>query len=351
MKSLKIGYQPLSPSLKSAGDRRRLLFWAKNRGHTVITDLSQRVDVLVASENSDFQSTVFAKKKVPVIFDLVDAYLSPLNPYDDFARGLAKKLTGQISGGVKPFSHHVRKFCMNSDAVICSSIEQEAVINPLNSNTHIILDSHEEIKFIEPKIAGSSHSIEKRILWEGQPATIRGVQQISPVLFELSRKNNLYFDFVTDEKYFEFLGKFFKRKTSHLLKQDLNSVFDRMRIVPWSPDNLAMAAQKSSIAMIPIDLSIPMQKLKPENRLLIMWRLGLPCLTSSSSSYARVSRDAGVSAACGSQEIWLDKFNNLLNDPVYAHREILLGQNYIRETHSKTVLLNKWDQAIESVMR
>ena len=63
MKPLKIGYWPLSPTLKSAGDRRRLLFWAKDRGHTVITDLTQKVDVIVASENSDFQSIVFAKQE------------------------------------------------------------------------------------------------------------------------------------------------------------------------------------------------------------------------------------------------------------------------------------------------
>ena len=128
MKRLKIGYQPLSPTLTSAGDRRRLLFWANTRGHSVVTDLTQKVDVIVVSENSDFQSPVLTQKGTPIVFDLVDAYLSPLNIYDDFARGLAKKLSGQISGGVKPFSHHIRNFCLNSNAVICSSVEQESVV-------------------------------------------------------------------------------------------------------------------------------------------------------------------------------------------------------------------------------
>ena len=128
MSKLKIGYWPLSQTLNSAGDRRRLIFWAKARGHSIITDLNQSVDVIVASENSDFNSSHFAQGKTPVIFDLIDAYLSPLNPYDDLARGIAKKLSGQISGGVKPFSHHVRDFCVSSAAVICSSAEQEEVI-------------------------------------------------------------------------------------------------------------------------------------------------------------------------------------------------------------------------------
>ena len=124
MRKLKIGYWPLSENLKSAGDRRRVVFWAQARGHEIVTDLRQNVDVIIASEKSDFNSLVFANPKAPIIFDLIDAYLSPLNSYDDLARGVAKRLSGQISGEVKPFSHHAKDFCLSVDAVICSSIEQ-----------------------------------------------------------------------------------------------------------------------------------------------------------------------------------------------------------------------------------
>jgi len=350
MKPLKIGYWPLSPTLTSAGDRRRLLFWAKNRGHDVITDLTQKVDVIVASENSDFESHLFAQKGVPVVFDLVDAYLSPLNPFDDFARGLAKKISGQISGSVKPFSHHVRNFCMNSNAVICSSIEQEAVIKPYNPITHVILDSHDELPFIDPKLARSTSSNESHILWEGQPATIRGVQQISSILLQLSKENKLHFDFVTDQKYFQFLGKYLEMNTLRLLKRDLSPIIDRVKIIPWTPDNLVVSAKKSAIAMIPIDLTVPMQTLKPENRLLIMWRLGLPCLTSPSLAYTRVASQAGVNAICDSPEVWLENFGNLLSDPSFALEEILRGQNYLSEMHNSNALLAKWDRAMESVV-
>ena len=350
MRQFKVGYQPLSSTLTAAGDRRRLLFWAKNRGHEIVIDLTQKVDVIVASENSDFESNLFTQKGVPVVFDLVDAYLSPLNPWDDFARGLAKKLSGQISGSVKPFSHHVRNFCMSSNAVICSSPEQEAVIKPFNPNTHVILDSHDEIPLIDPKLARSTSSNGSHILWEGQPATIRGVQQIRSTLFQLSKESDVYFDFVTDEKYFQLLGKYFEMNTLRLLKRDLGPLIDRVRIIPWTPDNLIASAQKSKIAMIPIDLRVPMQKLKPENRLLIMWRLGLPCLTSPSPAYIRVANQAGVNAVCDSPRVWLENFSNLLNDPIVALEEILRGQNYLREHHSREGLLNKWDQAIESVV-
>ena len=175
MSKLRIGYSPLSQDLNSAGDRRRLVFWAKNRGHTLITNLKQKVDVIVAGENSDFNSSVFTESTAPIIFYLVDAYLSPLNPIDDLARGIGKKISGQITGVIRPFSHHIREFCRRSNAVICSSIEQQEVIQKLNRNCHVILDSHEEIPFSKFSMLSHEPSSVKRILWEGQPATIRGV--------------------------------------------------------------------------------------------------------------------------------------------------------------------------------
>ena len=351
MKKLKIGYWPLSQTLNSAGDRRRLIFWAKTRGHTVTTDLSQRVDVIVASENSDFNSAYFSNRRVPIIFDLIDAYLSPLNPFDDLARGFAKRTSGQISGTIKPFSHHVRDFCLSSSAVICSSIEQEAVIRGFNTNTHVILDSHDEIPFLVPSTPETSKSNLRQILWEGQPATIRGVKIISSSLLEISKTTNLSINFVTDEKYYKFLNKYIKRNTSDLLIKDLGQIANLATIIPWSPNNLMRSAQKSSVAMIPINLSVPMQRLKPENRLLIMWRLGLPCLTSPSPAYMRVSGLAGVSVICNNINDWTKNFNRLLYDDNYAMSQILAGQNYLYENHNGKILLSKWDMAFESVVR
>jgi len=350
MRKLNIGYWPLSPTFTSAGDRRRLIFWARARGHTIVTDLNQSVDVIVASENSDFNSPYFFRKQIPIIFDLVDAYLSPLNSSDDLIRGIAKRITGQIGGGIKPFSQHIMDFCLNSSAVICSSVEQEEVISSYNTNTHVILDSHDEIPFISPPKPGVSISKEHRILWEGQPATIGGIKNISPVLLELSKTISLSLDFVTDEKYYQFLNKYIQRRTLNLLKKDIRQIINLVNVIPWSPENLLECARVSNVAMIPIDLSVPMQKLKPENRLLIMWRLGLPCLTSPSPAYTRVAHKAGVDTICETPQEWLAKFKGLLENPTFAYQEVLRGQNYLSEMHNREALLIKWDRAIESVV-
>jgi hypothetical protein len=350
MRSLRIGYWPLSPSLKSAGDRRRLVFWARVRGHTIVTDLDQKVDVVVASENSDFNSKYFTQRGVPVIFDLVDAYLSPRNSIDDIARGIAKGFSGQISGHLKPFSNHVRDFCIKANSVICSSVEQEALIAPYNLNTHVILDSHEELPFLDPPIYPNNAKNEHRILWEGQPATIRGIKSISRALSEVSNSIQFELDFVTDIKFFQLLNKYVERDTMKVLEKDLGQIANLANIIPWSPNNLVKSAKNSDLALIPLDLSVPIQNLKPENRLLIMWRLGIPCLTSPSPAYARVARQSGASVVCDSLSNWSVSIKRLLNDSNFAHNEIVMGQNYLREYHTRGILLKKWDLAFESVI-
>jgi hypothetical protein len=350
MKNLRVGYWPLSANLKSAGDRRRVVYWAKTRGHTLVTDLSENVDVIIASERSDFNSTYLTYSNVPIIFDLVDSYLSPSNPGNDFFRGFAKLMSGQISGSVKPFSHHVRDFCVNSTAVICSSVEQERLIKPYNANTHVILDSHHEIPFIEPSFETDQKADKLSILWEGQPATINGLKGITPTLLKLQSMNDMHLNFVTDEKYFQFLNRYIERSTRQLLKRNLGDLVDHASIFPWSPDQLVENAKKSSIAIIPLDLSVPMQMLKPENRMLIMWRLGLPCLTSPSPAYTRVANRAEVTAVCHTLDDWLGNVDRLMSDKAFAIDEVNSGQNYLRHYHNETILLGKWDAAIDSVL-
>ena len=347
---LKVGYWPLSSNLSSPGDRRRVIFWAEARGHEIVLDCNQKVDVIIASEKTDFNSPLFSATKAPVIFDLIDAYLSPHSLLEDTSRGLAKKLTGQISGKVKPFSMHVRDFCLNAKAVICSSPEQESLIRVFNLNTHVILDSHEEFPMNEFSFRARAETSNFRLLWEGQPATIRGVKQISSVLSELDLTHPVNIDFVTDKQYFQFLGKYIKRETGHLLERDLKDLYSKASLTPWTRKNLSESAFQSDAAIIPIDLSIPMQRLKPENRLLIMWRLGLPCLTSATPAYVRVATQAGVNSTCELSSDWLENFKRLLNDRYFAREEVLRGQNYIHENHNRDSILRKWDLVIESVL-
>lgn len=347
MKPLRIGYQALSHDLSHPGDRRRLVFWAKNRGHTITTDLTEPVDVIVLSERADFGAFPKKAKGIPIIFDLVDAYLTKENSLEDWLRGTSKVLTGQLSGTPKPFTKFVQNLCISASAVICSSPEQMKTISPFSKNVHVILDSHDELPMLpfDPKIANKL----RKVLWEGMPATLAGVGQITPALKATKTSLDVEFDFVTDPNYFRLLGKFFKRGTSSLLKRNLGDVYSYSKIVPWSRGNLVEVAKESSLSIIPINLSSPLQYLKPENRLLIMWRLGLPCLTSPSPAYIRVAKAADTDTICYSINDWAEKISMTLKNPDIAESIVAKGQSYLAEHHNRDLILQKWDAVFESV--
>ena len=146
------------------------------------------------------------------------------------------------------------------------------------------------------------------------------------------------------------MNKYLQRHTSDLLRRNLGAASTFATLSPWSQGELVDRARKCSAAMIPINLNVPMQRFKPENRLLIMWRLGLPCLTSPSPAYIRVSQQAGVDTVCNTPEDWFEKFQEILNDPSYAYSVVRNGQNYLSENHNRSILLKKWDTVFESVV-
>jgi hypothetical protein len=337
--------------MNSPGDRRRLVFWARSRGHEIITDLTQKVDVIVASENSDFKAKVFSETKVPIVFDLIDALLCSKNPIDDLARGIIKRVDKQLSDGFSVYTRYVKDFCQLSKIVICSSPEQEKIAQEFNRNTHAILDCHSEIPFRDlSNINRIPNTHIKKIFWEGQPATINGIKKIRSAIGKIVTNNDLELDFITDKKYFRLLNKYIEADTLNLLADSLKLGENKVSVTSWSSENLLEGAQRSTFAIIPIDLSNPIIKFKPENRLLIMWRLGLPCLTSASPAYKRVSQNAGVGAVCEDSNEWLRKMQIFIDDPKFAREEALRGQAYLRDNHTESQILKKWDAAIESAL-
>jgi hypothetical protein len=229
---------------------------------------------------------------------------------------------------------------------VCSSYEQRELIKKYNSNIHIILDSHEEIPVLNPRKYIKSN----KILWEGLPVTIYNINQISSVLKNISFDINLELEFLTDKEYFRYGNRFIKKDTLTMLKKDLKGFSGQIRVLPWTVNNLIYASKGSKLAVIPLNLNLAMNKFKPENKLLIMWRLGLPCLVSPNTSYMRIAKNLDLENVCYNDSDWMKKIQRYLFDPDFAFFEACKGQNYVIEHHSKNVILAKWDSLLESVI-
>ena len=350
MKKLKIGYVPITSDLNSPGDRRRLVFWAKKRGHHIELEDFSSVDLIVLSERSDLSMFIALDTKTPIVFDLVDGYLAAENSVKDFFRGGLKVLSGQLSGSVKNFSKTVADMCSRADLIICSSIEQKELVGKFSKNCHIILDSHEEIPNLAFKNIDYASTENFQLMWEGLPATLGGFETIYSNLESqfLSKAGTL--NLVTNTSYYRLLGEHFPRPTESKVNSIFGKSSKKIEVWPWSIKNLVASSEISRGGLIPIHANNPIQYLKPENRLLVMWKLGIPTITSGIPSYERIEASTKLSFTCQTDLDWKSNINTLINNKDYAAEQVTLGKQYLLENHTEEILLSKWDQAIKSIV-
>jgi hypothetical protein len=342
-----IGYVPQSTSLQHPADRRRVIYWAKARGHEVTQDLTRAVDVYLLSGVADFAKVPRLQGRAPVIIDLIDGYLLPQNPILDLLRGFGK---GLVAGNMRVPSKYttiLTKALNQADGVLCATPEQKNAISVFNPRCFDVLDFHEEFPFCKYD-SRSAHA--NKILWEGQPYTISGLSYIQKQLKQISMRNDFELSLVTDMQTPRYLGKFGKIKTSKRIV-DLETILqDKIKLRPWSIQAVIEEAQKATVALLPLDKKNFLNPLKPENRLLIMWRLGVPCLTSPNLAYQRVMALAGIQNICDGQEEWLNQILSILENPKEQKEIVEKGQAYIRQFHGLNSTLLKWDEAFESIV-
>jgi len=349
LKKLKIGYVPISMDLNHPADRRRVAFWAKNRGHKIITDLTLPHDVVIISERGDIGSWSRKVFGPPRIFDLIDGYLEPMSTGNDLLRGYAKFATGQTTGSIRRFSKQVEKLCTSVQGVICSTPEQRSSILRFNSNVHPILDSHDEFPLLSPRISPRTQKV-VALFWEGLPFTLSNLSIIENALKDIDSGTSVTLSVITDSKYPKYAGKYLTRDTSRYIQKKLPGLSTKINLIPWSAGSVKDSAVISDLGILPISINEPMNNYKAENRLLIMWRLGLPVLASPTKAYSRVFNSIGSDGICSDPQNWVSQIENFTRNREPFMDQIGRGQEYLSEHHSKEKLLQSWDTAIRSVL-
>jgi len=346
---LKIGYVPNSLDMGHPADRRRLVYWAKNRGHEIILDLSQKHDVLLLSGRADLTRWAEEKTRAPLILDLVDGYLGKEHLWRDWVRGAGKVFTGHNSGAPRPYRKIVGDACQLAQAVICETVEQKATILPYCQNTHSILDFHEEFPML-PFNQEVQNKNFPALMWEGLPFTAKGLLLLESAIEEINKTQSVSLEMVTDLDYPMFLGKYFYQNTERILQSIPSHLGNRFKITEWNLEVVVQAARRSHLAVLPLDPSGTLNPLKAENRLLMMWRIGLPTLTSPSLAYSRVMQTTSIDGICRNPIEWLEKITEMMNSVELRRDTVERGQQYIRDTHSEKILLEAWDELFESVL-
>ena len=348
MASLKIGYIPQSHDLRHPADRRRLIYWAKRRGHEIVLDPEKKTDVTVLSGRANFTFWTQKNNTGPIILDLIDGYLGNEKPWKDWARGGGKVLVGQVGGRPRPYREIIAEVCNVSSAVICASPEQRETILPHCKNTHSIMDFHEEFPMLAKRMRDSASGT--TLMWEGFPFTAKGLLLLKEAFSEISKNHSLTLNLVTDLRYPRLLGKYFYGETREILENIPQILSGNLKFARWSIDQVVNTAKESDISVLPLDPSGSLNPLKPEGRLLIMWRLGLPCLVSPTLAYERVMKLSGNNGICYTTEDWIRRLLDLMESEELRSEMVERGQQYIRDNHSEEKTLILWDELFEGVL-
>ena len=106
---------------------------------------------------------------------------------------------------------------------------------------------------------------------------------------------------------------------------------------------------ESDIAIIPINPHSNIAQGKPENKLILMWKMGMPTITHSTKSYDRVMQEAGINLSCKTNDDWLENLIKLSSEEKLRQSIGKKAKTYTEQNYSEEVILKKWDNLFESI--
>ena len=342
---LTIGYSGYSINNLGTADRRRILYWAAVRGHKIVKINDSSADVRVITSSSDLEFWRNHKSNVPLVLDVVDGLLAEKSPFKDYLRAVSSSSKFGLSKiRSTQFSKLITEVAQKSNSVICSCREQSVEWNERGVRPHEILDFHEEFPEISNPKRPSMETI--NLFWEGLPVTLNALSNLSGI-FEDNKDKIYHLNLLTQKKSFKFKNRFVPISTSDLVTSQVKSTNLKFKVWDWSVANCAAIAQRSHLGVIPLSLSTGYHRLKAENRLLIMWRLGLNTLTSPLDSYSRVMKSADIDGICSTNSDWSEKHKEILNSEDLRIENLEKARSYLSQNHNREILLKKWDSVFE----
>ena len=349
-RDLRIGYVPFEPTFTHPGDRRRFCFYARQRGLDFeIADPRKDYDVVVVSPGGDISLWQRYPGNAKIIYQQIDSYLAAGNrDWKSVFRGAAKFAVRQNRHLLVDYVEGIRRMCRRADAVICTTAEQVDDIRACCSNVHIILDFHSTVtaKVKQDYAAGDVFNL----VWEGLAGNFQFFSQLRGVFDEIKRTRRIAIHLVTDLEYGLYLhGKVGKRYTTDLARRTFGSL-DGVYLYAWNEQTAATIMTACDLALIPIDLKNPLVCGKPENKLLLFWRMAIPTIVSATPAYARVMRQSGVNMACSTAEDWRRMLARYMGDEAARRAAGLRGKQFAEQHYNVEKMLSQWDDVFASVL-
>lgn len=345
---LKIGYLPYAPGCKAAGDRRRFCAYAALRELPYDEAVrGKNYDLVVVSSMCDYSYWSRIKSRCgALIVDLADSYLSATPGWRDSVKGPAMFFSGRWKYFEPSFRQALQRLCQNADVVLCSTPEQRASLLPYNERVVPVLDFHRG----EIHTNKQDHFPHKpfRLVWEGVGESLFGFQQVAQALQKVASERPVELHLLTDLT-FRRMNHVWPIRAEALVRKLLPGIDSYL--YSWNRSMFSTIVSNCDLALIPVDLNNPMARSKPENRLLMFWRLGLPCITSSTPAYDRVFSQCGLKDSSCTESEWYGCLTEHMTNPGRRQQNVKRGADYLAREVDEAGLLTKWDTAVSLALQ
>lgn len=343
---LRVGYVPFSLDFKHPADSRRFARYAAARKISVeIADPGEDYDLIVVSQAADLSVwSEYSKPRAKIVYDFTDSYLavSRRDPRG-ILRGLAKFVTRQSRYLRLDHWKALEAMCRRSDSVVCVTKEQKQDIAKHCGNVHVVLDIHH--MYFGGKQDYASGDV-FNLVWEGFPENAPAFYQIRDVLREIDSRRPLALHLITKLEFGRYMGKYFKRRTSDIARE----ILPRSYVYEWNDQLCSPIVAACDLALLPIDMDSPLAKGKPENKLLIFWRMGMPAIVSASPALARTMQRADLPMSCRTPQDWRTALERYIFDASARADAGRRGKAFAETNFSEAKLLAQWDAVFESVL-
>jgi glycosyltransferase involved in cell wall biosynthesis len=344
---LEIGYVPFTADMNMPGDRRRFVGFAKSRGIPIQSASPEKsYDVVIVSSAGDI--SVWSRwNRGRIIYDLTDAYLSvERNNLKNLCRGLAKFVVRDNRRLVLDYQKGLQAMCSHANAVVCTTEEQEREIRAFCPNVHRILDIPDE-QLGPPKNDYSAGPV-FNLVWEGLPENAGLLRIIAPALETIAERYSICVHIITKLRFEQYMRRFVRRDTRGTLPR-IPGVSTYLYEYNLQVEGSIIRA--CDIALIPIPHTDRLRAGKPENKLLLFWRLGMPVIASATPAYQRAMNAAGVvDMACNSQHDWIEALERYLSSAALRQQAGESGYRYAIQHHGTPEICAKWERALTSAV-
>ena len=259
-------------------------------------------------------------------------------------RGFIRFSVGNSSNFYFNYKNAFIDIIKRADLTICSSPEQRELILPYSKNVIVILDCHIE----ECLNVKNNYTVGEiiNIGWEGQHATFPALMSLVKRISETYLAPFVHYHIVTDEN----SKQFDKFRYGTSIKNYLKSKRFPISFYPWSLENMNKLSEICDFAILPVNLKNPMHVLKPENRLHLFWRLGLPVIASATESNLRAMKNCDQDLTATSLNDWVELIDLFRNSPSNISKYSKLSINYINSNFSTDYYLFLWKKAFFKVL-